>query len=59
MAKNNRKHGRNASACKSYAVSHRREHNKLRRLNKRLETHPNDESAKKAAEACRLVIYGH
>lgn len=53
--KKNRKVGRNAARCAAYASSHRRETNKLRRLEKHLERFPDDASARKAADLCRVV----
>lgn len=53
-----RKVGRNAIACRSYASSHRREHNKVRRLKKRLITHPDDKVAVAAIERAMVVIRG-
>lgn len=56
--KKNRKHGRNATACARYAASHRREHNKLRRLKKHLVKFPNDACARAAERAAQIIIRG-
>lgn len=56
--KKGRKIGRNAAWCKRYALSHRREHNKIRRLKKRLTKFPNDKSAIAAMDLCRSLIRG-
>lgn len=56
--KKNRKHGRNANACKAYALSKRREHNKVRRLKKRIARHPNDKVAQVALGRWKAAISG-
>lgn len=58
-SKKNRKYGRNAVSCLRYKNSHRREHNKLRRLKKHLKKCPNDATALAAVEICLVTIRGH
>lgn len=57
--KKQRKVGRNAAYCLAYKNSHRREHNKIRRLKKHLVRFPDDENAKAAVEACLKIIRGY
>lgn len=57
--KKNRKIGRNAISCKVYRLSHRREHNKIKRLRKHLSRFPNDKVAEKAVDLCRIAIRGY
>lgn len=57
-SKKNRKHGRMKNWCKAYALSHRREKNKVRRLRTHLKTHPNDGSAVRSLENTRKAIKG-
>lgn len=56
--KKHRKHGRGLGYCKVYAASHRREHNKVRRLRKHLVRFPEDKVAAAAVERCKLAIRG-
>jgi len=56
--KKQRKFGRNAKYCLFYKLSHRREHNKVRRLKRHLANFPNDKCAQAAVESCMLVIRG-
>lgn len=56
--KKNRKIGRNANACKAYALSKRSEHNQLIRLKKRVTRHPNDKVAQAALVRCKIAISG-
>lgn len=58
QGKKNRKHGRNANRCKAYALSKRREHNKVIRLKKRIARHPNDKVAQVALVAAKAAISG-
>lgn len=55
-SKKNRKYGRNKIACAVYKNSNRREHNKLRRLKKHAEKHPDDACAVSAIESCKKII---
>lgn len=57
--KKQRKFGRNAAYCLRYRNSHRREHNKIKRLRKHLSRFPNDKVAAKAIEVCLVVIRGY
>lgn len=57
--KKQRKHGRNALSCKQYTITHRREHNKIRRLKKHLIRFPDDAGANKAIERCMVTIRGY
>jgi len=54
--KKQRKVGRNANFCKLYRLSHKRERNKLKRLEKHLRRFPDDISAQKAVACCKAVI---
>jgi hypothetical protein len=54
----NRKIGRNANACKAYALSKRAEHNQVIRLKKRIARHPNDKVAQAALVRCKAFIGG-
>ena len=56
--KKQRKFGRNAQYCLFYKLSHRREHNKVRKLKKHLVRFPNDKCALAAVESCMLIIRG-
>lgn len=56
--KKQRKYGRNAAYCLFYRNSHRREHNKIKRLRKHLSRFPNDKVAAKAIEVCKAIITG-
>lgn len=56
--KKNRKMGRNAIACRAYALSHRAEHNQLRRLKKHLVRFPGDLCAATAVDRCKAAIRG-
>lgn len=56
--KTQRKWGRNKLSCTAYRNSHRREHNKIRRLKKHLVRFPHDAIAKAAVENCLKVIRG-
>lgn len=52
----NRKVGRSKTVCQAYRSSHRREHNKAKRLRKHLLKCPNDACGRVALERCYLVI---
>lgn len=56
--KKNRKVGRNAVSCKNYEASHRRERNKLARLEARVTRFPNDLAAAKDADRLRALVRG-
>lgn len=56
--KKNRKHGRNLAFCKAYALSRRREHNKVRRLRRHLLKFPGDNVAAAAIDRCKATIRG-
>lgn len=56
--KKQRKWGRNALSCQAYKNSHRREHNKIRRLKKHLARFPDDKVGAAAVENCLKVIRG-
>ena len=43
-----RKHGRNSSSCKVYAMIGTREKNKKKKLMRHMKTHPGDLQAKRA-----------
>lgn len=58
QGKKNRKHSRNASTCKAYTLSKRREHNKVIRLKKRIARHPNDKVAIAALGRTKAAIGG-
>lgn len=53
-----RKKDRNRVWCKAYALSNRREKNKVAKLEKRLLTHPNDRSAQSALDRAKNTIRG-
>ena len=55
-SKKQRKMGRNTVFCKIYALSHRREHNAVKRLRKHLNRFPGDNCAKRALDDCKAVI---
>ena len=57
--KKHRKHGRNANSCAAYKASHRREHNKVRRIKRHLVRFPGDAVAKAAADRCMTAIRGY
>lgn len=57
--KKQRKYGRNINYCKVYALTQRREKNKVKRLNKHLINFPGDRCATNAKEAAQAVIRGH
>ena len=57
-SKKQRKVGRNAAACLRYKNSHRREHNKARRLARHLKRFPGDTVAVAAIDACKAIIGG-
>lgn len=59
QSKKSRKWGRNAMSCLAYRNSHRREHNKLKRLKKRLAKFPEDKAALAAVERCMVAIRGY
>lgn len=54
--KKQRKYGRNVKYCQYYAITHKRERNKLRRLNKHLAKFPDDNCARKAADGCKAIV---
>jgi hypothetical protein len=54
--KKGRKTGRNKLACSRYALEHRREKNKLRRLRRHLKKHSADLCAMTAADLCKVVL---
>lgn len=54
-----RKVGRNAKYCLVYKLSHRREHNKLKRLKRHLVKFPGDKCAEASVELCMSVIRGY
>lgn len=56
--KKNRKHGRNKTFCKAYALSHVREKNKARRLKARLRRFPDDACAVAAVARCKEISRG-
>lgn len=51
-----RKIGRNSKSCLRYALEHRREKNKLRRLRKHVKVHIADLCAKKAIDLCKVTL---
>jgi len=55
----NRKYHRNLATCLTYKNSHRREHNKIRKLKKHIAKYPTDKSALAAVENCLKVIRGY
>ena len=57
-SKKQRKVGRNAVACLRYKNTHRREHNKARRLARHLARFPSDAIATAALTACKAVVRG-
>ena len=58
-SKKQRKVGRNAQYCLLYRNSHRREHNKIKRLQKHLKRFPGDTCALAAMEVCKAAIRGY
>lgn len=58
-SKKQRKVGRNARYCLKYALSRRREHNKIRRLKKHLVKFPNDKCAITAVDLANTAIRGY
>lgn len=52
----NRKWGRNKAFCENYRKTHRREVNKLRRLNKHIVLCPNDSCAADAINRLNLLV---
>ena len=54
--KKQRKYGRNANYCKMYAITHRRERNKLKQLKKHIARFVNDACAKIAADRCKIIL---
>lgn len=50
------KSGRNAVFCKFYALTHRREKNKLVRVKKHLVRHPNDRCAEECAKVLKAMV---
>ncbi len=58
-SKKQRKVGRNANYCAFYKLSHRREHNKVKRLKKHLVKCPGDKCAEAAIERCNALIRGY
>lgn len=58
-SKKNRKVGRNSVSCAYYRKTFKGEKNKILKLEKRLRTHPNDESAIKALALTKALVYGH
>jgi len=59
MASKSSKAGRNRPGCKAYLLSHRREHNKIKRLKKHLLREPNDKIAAKAIDMANVAIRGY
>jgi len=57
--KKQRKFGRNKLGCSAYAGSHRREHNKIRRLKRHLKVFPDDKVAAKAVDIAWIAIRGY
>ena len=58
-SKKQRKHGRGnriGGQCQVYKASHRRERNKLRRLNKHLVRFDADKVAENAVKACKIAL---
>lgn len=51
-----RKIGRNKVKCEKYRLSHRREKNKIRKINRHLKVHINDWVAKKRVDELRALI---
>ncbi len=58
-SKKQRKVGRNASFCKTYANSNRRERNKIVRLRKHLARFGGDRCATAAVDCCKAVLGKH
>ena len=56
--KKNRKVGRDKARCTTYMLARRREHNKVRRLNRHLRYHPMDLVAARAKDNAQVVIRG-
>jgi hypothetical protein len=54
--KKQRKWGRNKIYCSYYALTHKREKNKIKRLKKHLVRFPQDQCAIKAMEHCELLV---
>jgi len=54
--KKNRKYGRNEKSCQRYKLSHRREHNKARKLKKHLIRFVSDKVAQNALDRCIAII---
>ena len=54
--KKQRKQGRNKTYCQFYALTNRREKNKITRLKKHLVRFPADQCAIKAMEHCELMV---
>ena len=57
-SKKQRKHGRSKDYCKIYALSHRRERNKVVRLKKHLKLFPDDRCALAAVDRATDIIGG-
>ena len=57
-SKKQRKVGRNAAACLQYKNSHRREHNKARRLARHLKRFPGDAVAVATVAVCKAAARG-
>ncbi|HYT42967.1 MAG TPA: hypothetical protein VEP90_11535 [Methylomirabilota bacterium] len=55
-SKKQRKVGRNAEYCKFYAVTKRREKNKLRRVKKHVARFPDDKVALKCIDILKAII---
>lgn len=58
QAKNQRKYGRNATYCKYYASTFRRERNKLERLKKHLKRFPDDAEAAEKVKYLQALVFG-
>lgn len=54
--KKHRKHGRSKVSCAVYRASHRRERNKLRRVNRHLLAHPGDKVAVAARTRLKMIV---
>lgn len=51
-----RKIGRNKIKCERYRLQHRREKNKIKKILRHLQNHPNNLQAKKRIEELRVII---
>ena len=57
-SKKQRKHGRSKDYCKVYALTHRRERNKIARLRKHLVRFPDDTCARAAVDRAKSTVGG-